>query len=198
LLDVIVPCTKKQVPDLADKLGEGLIRNIIEMTDIPVRILVSVSGARRVELALVEAALESGKTKWAIVEASPTLRPMNSMVQEAVPSTRAKFVAICKPGTRINDPQWFGKMQVPFIKEPRCYVVGTDTTTQATAIHPSRQSGNKFDDLGPLALLKRSAIVDTKFSSVDGDDWIEEFAACAVKNGGTVWLAPGVRLSCTE
>lgn len=195
MLDIIVPCVKKELADLADHVGYGLVQNLNEQTDVKFRIVVSVSGVRRNDLGLVEAALGAGAAKWAIVESSPTIKPMNFMVQQAVEHCRHKFVAVCKPGTIVDDKQWFGKMQVPFLKEPRCYIVGTDPSVQSIAMHPARQRGNTFADLGPLALIKRSAIDDMKFEDVDGTDWIEKFGAAAVKSGGTVWMAPGVRVT---
>jgi len=171
---------------------EGAINNVLRDVDVPHRTVVCVDGGTQEDVALLRRYMPS-LAEWALeqnegVHGIP--RTLSAMLQFA----RNQWIAVVPPHVWINDPKWFGKMQVVFTKDPHCMMVAADVPNTASSTMPPIKLDHKTHPVSPFFLTSLNAVRNVLGGGpLDEADYWREFSQRALALGGTRWVASSVR-----
>jgi hypothetical protein len=178
LLDIIVP-----VPISNVELAPDALTAIEKNTDVPFRVLVMVDGGVRKDFEALEGFLAGFNSSWRLLHNNPSVGP--------------KLTAIIGPEVRLLDPQWFGKVQVVFHRDPICGVADTWPNTKSATLHPVRRAHNN-----PTSEGCRFAVVQTAFAKKTHPfglvDPVNFWSRFCMSNGGSGWAVPSVRYALVD
>lgn len=186
MLDIIVP-----IPIANVELAPDAIDAIAKHTDIPFRIIAMVDGGIRKDFERLETYLAAFGHTWKLLHNNPEVG-LNQTLRESLEESTTKLTAIIAPEIRMMDPQWFGKMQVVFHRDPICGIADTWPNTKSATLHPVRRAHNN-----PTSEGCRFALVQTAFARKTppyGDvDPVTFWSRFCMSNGGSCWAVPSVR-----
>lgn len=176
-----------------DKLFyEGAIPNVVRDVDVPFRIHVVVDGGTREDVALLQRYMPT-LGQWSLeqnegVHGIPrTLSAMLSFAQNP-------WIAVVPPSTWLDDPKWFGKMQVVFTKDPHCMMVAADVPNTLSSTMPPVKLDHKTHPVSPFFLSTANAVRNVLgVSPLTEAEYWREFSQRALGLGGTRWVASAVR-----
>ena len=191
MLNVLVP-----VPVSNAGLAVEAIEAIAKHTDIPFSLVVILDGGMRDDYIELEAFLSGYAGKWKLLN---NLTPvyLNQSIREGLEECDQKLTAIIQPQVRIDDPQWFGKAQVIFSRDPICGIVDTWPNTKSTTMHPVRRQHNRPADDGSFFAIVQTAFArkTVPFGVVDP---FQFWSRSVMGNGGSSWAAPSIRYHVVE
>lgn len=173
-------------------LAPECIDLLIKQTDVPMRIVAIVDGGFRKDLIDLERMMKGLDIPWQLLHNSKYLY-YNHCIKEILPRLKSKFVAFIPPEIRMDDRQWFGKMQQVFVKDPHAYLsVGAQGTKSAT-LPPLRLPRTIWHDFSSrVALLRLQELVAMGIPE-GGEEPLPWWVSKAQKMGGTAWICPGAR-----
>lgn len=196
MLDVLMPVRLANLPhaliEMEDEKGEieyeGAIPRLEEFTDVPFRLVVCVDGGTREDMELLARYLPVAKcSQWVLMQ-NEGVQGMAATMSELLAAAQGQFVAIVPANIWVNDPKWFGKMQVVFTKDQHCFMVATDVPNTVSANLPPFKLDHRRHPKSDF-ILTRTAVLQNVQTFTDPED----FSRAALKLGGTRWIAPGVR-----
>lgn len=184
MLDILMPVGVSDIPNAL-----RAIENLVEFTDVPFRLLVCVDGGTREDVEPLQAFLPAIKPEWNLMQ-NTGVQGFPFTISELAKSVRNEFVAVVPPNIWVNDPKWFGKMQVVFTKDQHCFMVAGDVPETVMASTPPFKLVYNRHPTSNFFLSRRAAMQNVgEFSSS------EDFSRQANQLGGTRWVASGVRYS---
>lgn len=190
MLDVLMPVSVESLTNSVVEFGteyRGAIPSIVDLTDVPMRLVVCVDGGTREDVALLQRYLPSLSCEWSLMQNDGVLGLERTM-SELIGSVRNEYIAIVPANIWVNDPQWFGKMQVAFTKDQHCFMVASDVPETVSATLPPFRLDYKVNPKSGFFLTRKLALANVgQFSGS------EDFSRKANQLGGTRWIAPGVR-----
>jgi hypothetical protein len=191
LLDILVP-----VPICNVELAPDAIRAITRNTDVPCRVIVMIDGGVRKDFKELEEFLSESEQPWKLMHNHPAVG-LNQTLREGLEECQTKLTAIMGPEVRLLDPQWFGKVQQVFHRDPICGIVDTWPNTKSSTLHPVRRAHNN-----PTSEGCRFAVVQTAFARktppYGSSDPMTFWSRSCMANGGSAWAASGVRYTEAE
>lgn len=191
MLDIIIPAPISNV----DLVPEA-IESIGKHTDVPFRLIVMIDGGVRTDFGKLESYLASCNHAWKLMHNNPAVG-LNQTLREGLEECTSKLTAIIAPEVRLQDPQWFGKMQVVFNRDPICGIADTWPNTKSATLHPVRRVHSN-----PTAAGCRFAMVQTVFArktqTFGAADPMAFWSRYCMSNGGSAWAVPGVRYTEVE
>jgi hypothetical protein len=191
LLDIIVP-----IPISNVELAPDAISAIAQNTDVPFRLIVMVDGGVRKDFEQLEMFLATFGQSWQLLHNNPAVG-LNQTLREGLDECTQKLTAIIGPEVRLADPQWFGKVQVVFHRDPICGIVDTWPNTKSATLHPVKRAHNN-----PTSEGCRLVVVQTAFAKktppFGANDPMTYWSRFCMSNGGSCWAAPSVRYSEVE
>jgi hypothetical protein len=191
LLDIIVP-----VPISNVELAPDALTAIEKNTDVPFRVLVMVDGGVRKDFEALEGFLAGFNSSWRLLHNNPSVG-LNQTLREGLEECTSKLTAIIGPEVRLLDPQWFGKVQVVFHRDPICGVADTWPNTKSATLHPVRRAHNN-----PTSEGCRFAVVQTAFAKKTHPfglvDPVNFWSRFCMSNGGSGWAVPSVRYALVD
>jgi hypothetical protein len=191
MLDVIFPI---QAENLG--LAKESLESIEEKTDVPVRFIVVVDGGTADDHAPLKACL-NGMTSEFVMLHNEQHEYLNACIRDAIPSVRNQFVALITPDVRIEDNQWFGKMQQVFAKDPHAFIVDGLPNTPSSTQPPLRRDTHRAAQGTRFALLLSRELLHMGAPVKDAEP-VTFWSQRAMASGGSSWHAPGVRFVVTE
>ena len=164
---------------------------IHENTDVPFRFVVVAFGGRERDLDVLRAHLQGLGRDWVLVfDEHVHSSEWGKAVAKALPLLQGQLVAVVRPQIRITDPEWFGKMQVVFLKDPVAMVALTEEGLPGNTMPPNRiQHG--FKTSCGLLMLRKQPFQAATFVITDSSP--NAFSSLAKQVGGTSWVIPSVR-----
>lgn len=187
MLDILMPVSVSRIPDVL-----STVEDIKKNTDVPFRLVVCVDGGTRDDIRELESGLMAAEREW-VLRQNSGVQGLPNTLDSLVESVRNEFIAVIPCGTRILDAAWFGKMQMPFTKDPHCFMVAADVPhTQASSAPPFRLDHKTHPKSG--FFLTRKNPLQNIVTFTDSED----FSTKALRLGGTRWIASGVRYGETE
>ncbi len=199
MLDVLMPVKVEEIPlaitETERMASDGTIETIylgavprLEMfTDVPFRLIVCVDGGTHEDVALLRRYLPSATCEWALMQ-NVGVQGFGFTMAELTKHLHYEFVAIVPARIWIDDPKWFGKMQVVFTKDPHCFMVAADVPNTLSSTVPPIKLDHKRHPKSDFLLTRRAAMKNV--GSFEGS---EDFSRQAHQLGGTRWVASGVR-----
>lgn len=169
------------------KSGRGAIDLLGEMTDVPFRLVICVDGGMRDDYEPLQRYLPDAPFEWQILH-NEAVRGERYTLGVLADAVRNEYVAVIPPYIWVDDPKWFGKMQVVFTKDQHCFMVAGDApNTVSSTLHPVK--------LDRIHHPKHKFFLSKKerFKNVGAFTSVEDFSRKAYQLGGTRWVAPGVR-----
>lgn len=166
--------------------GRGAIDLIGEMTDVPFRLVICVDGGIREDVASLRSYLPNSPFEWSLLQ-NDSVRGMRHTMKVLSDAVRNDYVAVIPPNIWIDDPQWFGKMQVVFTKDRHTFIVAGDVPNTASKTVPPFKLDYRHHPKSNFFLSRRMA-----FQSIGEFSGSEEFSQKAHQLGGTRWVASGV------
>ena len=199
MLDILMPVSVKDLPLVVQEIDnpdgmtyEGALPRLVADTDVPCRFCVVVDGGTREDVALLQRYMPT-LVDWNL-EQNSGVEGIPSTLSAMLTSARNQFIVVVPPHIYLDDPKWFGKMQVVFTKDPHCMIVGADVAnTVDSNAHPVKL-GYKIHPVSPMFLTTLNAVRNVLGAGPlrEGDYW-REFSQRAHGLGGTRWVASGVR-----
>jgi len=199
MLDILMPVDVKDLKHVltetktVSESGEevyfyvGAIPQLEESTDVPFRLVVCVDGGTQEDVAMLRTYLPGGKCEWVLLQNEGVQGPAHTMA-ELVGAVRNEFVAIVPARIWVDDPKWFGKMQVVFTKDPHCFLVAGDVPNTINATVPPFKLDHKTHPKSDFFLTRKAALQNMGMFTGS-----ENFSRQAHQLGGTRWVASGVR-----
>lgn len=191
MLDVLMPVSLADLPHVLIELGEtyeGSIPRLEQFTDVPFRLVVCVDGGTQEDIELLQRYLPAAAcSQWVLMQ-NEGVQGMATTIRELLTAVQNQFVAIVPGHIWVDDPKWFGKMQVVFTKDQHCFMVATDVPNTASANLPPVKLDHRHHPQSSF-ILTRSAVLKNVQMFLDSED----LSRTALKMGGTRWVAPGVR-----
>lgn len=199
MLDILMPVA---VEDLAHALTEiqelnkegeevfrcvGAIPQLEEMTDVPFRLVVCVDGGTREDVEPLQRYMPGASFEWALMQ-NTAVMGFAYTVGELAKTARNDWIAIVPAHIWVDDPKWFGKMQVVFTKDPHCFMCAADVPNTLSATVPPFRLDHKRHSKSDFFLSRRAAM-----QNVGQFEGSEDFSRQAHQLGGTRWVASGVR-----
>lgn len=183
MLDVVMGCGSHE-------LGHAIatLTSLEEKTDVPWRPIVCADGATRNDLGRIDSYLRA-------IPNSVLLRNVGSCygsetLRRALVRATAKYVAVISPSVVVDDPRWFGKMQMPFEKDGLCGMVIHDTTLAQPQAGPYPVKRTESFSSRTISLLSRRHMESWDF----GEPVTEPMLASRFfKQGSSVWFVPNIR-----
>jgi len=186
--DLLIPAQASDI-ELISECVERIARD----TDVPIRIVAILDGTTPDEAASVSDSFSAGDVPWQVLFNQHPVG-LNQSIREALQDIHTALFTLISPAVRIDDRQWFGKMQQIFLKDPVCGIVDTLPDTMSTTMHPVRRQHNK-----PAQAGCRFAMVQTKFAKLvqplGNVDPVEHWSRLALSGGGTAWHMQAVNYS---
>jgi hypothetical protein len=191
MLDVLVP-----IPLANAALAVDAIKSIRENTDLAFRLVVILDGGIRSDYAQLESFMAGYEGQWKMLHNKHPVH-LNQTLREGLEECDAKITAIIAPQVRLQDPQWFGKAQVIFHRDPVVGIVDTEPNTKSATLHPVRRANTNPAAPGcPFAIVQTAFARKTQpFGDVDA---VSFWSRYVMANGGSSWAAPGIRYFLTE
>ncbi len=190
MLDILMSVSVKNIPNAVTEIGdeyEGAIPSLAELTDVPARLVVCVDGGTSEDVELLRRYLPASSLEWVLMQNDGVLGYERTLA-EMVKVCKNEFVAIVPASIWVDDPKWFGKMQVVFTKDPHCFMVAADAPNTVMASMPPFKLDHRQHPKSEFFLTRKAALQNvTQFSSC------EDFSRKAQQMGGTRWMAGGVR-----
>lgn len=136
-----------------------------------------------------------------------TIRWMVSEVQDllaAIASADSQYLAIVPPTHELEDPSWFGKMQMPFLRTPSCGLTiasdqpGVTSTGMQPFQWPDRRDVPGKVVFSPLERLRSIAVALPAGSHQAArvhEDHAQALFLAARSLGLDTWIVPTVRLT---
>lgn len=118
----------------------------------------------------------------------------NGVVSEALKSSDFPYTAVLPANCRLQDKEWFGKMQMPLVKAPNCGMTiaadGVPNTQAAFKLERQHKPETKF------FMLQRSVVglARTVMIDFDGDDIANAIRLALSSVGATAWVVPSCRV----
>lgn len=195
MLDILMPVSVDEIPHAftlfedvtLGHLASGAIHELAQHTDVPFRLVVCVDGGTREDIEGLRAYLESMDFEWSLMQNDGVLG-YEATVAELIAAIRNDWVAVVPPTVWVEDPQWFGKMQVVFTKDPHCFLVAGDVPNTVSATAPPFKLDHRRHPKSNFFLSR--AISMRQIAQFSGS---EDFSRKAHTAGGTRWVAGGVR-----
>ena len=198
MLDILVPIS---VGDLNNALTElelekdgisvteyhGAIPSIETNSDVPIRLIVCVDGGTREDVELLQRYLPTCSCAWTLSQ-NMGVKGFAYTLSELARSARNEFVAIVPGNILVEDPKWFGKMQVVFTKDPHCFMVAADVPNTVMASMAPFKLDHRRHPKSEFFLTRKAAL-----QNVGSFEGVESFSRQALALGGTRWIAGGVR-----
>jgi hypothetical protein len=166
---------------------EGAIPCLEELTDVPLRLCVCVDGGTEEDIALLRRYLPASSCEWTLMQNDGVLGYERTMA-ELSKVVKNDFVAVVPAGIWVDDPQWFGKMQVVFTKDPHCFMVAADVPNTVAATVPPIRLDHKTHPESGFFMTRAPALLNVNTFTCSAD-----FSRRAHQMGGTRWVASGVR-----
>lgn len=199
MLDILMPIPVKDLPLAVsefwedDKLFyEGALPNIVRDVDVPCRVYVVVDGGTREDVALLQRYMPT-LADWTLDQNEGVFgipKTLTAMLSFA----RNQFVAVVPPSIWLDDPKWFGKMQVVFTKDPHCMMVAGDVPNTSSSTMPPIKLDHKTHPVSPFFLTSLNAARNVLgVSPLSEVDYWREYSQRALALGGTRWVASSVR-----
>lgn len=194
MLDILMPISASNVEQAIQ-----CIDSLCEHTDVPFRIIAVVDGGVRQDIGELEARLKGGdeQFKWVLHQTSATVY-FNEALLLAMNEIKNQWVALVPPEVSIVDPQWFGKLQVVFTKDPICYMVDGVPDTKAAAMIPMKRGRHHPARDCRFFLSTKISMGNLKEIPAHTSDVVNWMQRESLRQGGTVWCAQGVRFHITE
>lgn len=189
MLDILMPILVSNT-DQAIRCIDDLCEN----TDVPFRIIAIVDGGNRQDISELEARLKGGEKQfeWKLNQTSGTAY-FNVTLKFAMDAIENQWVALIPPEVSIVDPQWFGKLQVVFTKDPHCYMVDGIPDTKAATMIPIKRDHHHLAKGCRFFLSTKMSMDNLKGFPPDTFDIAHWMQREALRQGGTVWCAQGAR-----
>jgi hypothetical protein len=195
-LDICVPLFHKNLDQFLAKDAQGVFKgtllDIEETTEVPFRLLVMVDGGMRDDFAVLEAYLTGAEYEWKIIhERQPVY--FSKTMSELLTAATAKHVAIIPSNIHIEDQNWYGKMQLVFMRDPHAMVVYANQD-QPNSLPPHKLHHHDHPE-EPMMLITRylAQHITVESAKVSAPEWAAMVSNQVLTIGGTRWAAPGVR-----
>ena len=199
MLDVLMPVSVEDLPHALTEVAGlakdgsptiqhvGAIPHLEEVTDVPFRLVVCVDGGTREDVEPLQTYLPGAKCEWALMQNSGVMG-FAYTVSELAKTCRNDWIAIVPAHIWVDDPKWFGKMQVVFTKDPHCFMCAADVPNTLSSTVPPFRLDHKRHSKSNFFLSRRAAM-----QNVGQFESSEDFSRQAHQLGGTRWVASGVR-----
>ena len=92
----------------------------------------------------------------------------------------------------LNDTSWFGKMQLPFMRDSRCGMVDAAPFTKSQTAYPVKRSIHLPSTISDQLILVKRDLLNEDPVGISKDHYIPRLAQQAVRLGFSSWEAPGV------
>lgn len=189
-LEIIVPTPAEKIGLLADRVG------VIEaLTAFDHKLCISVDG--EVPEALigdVTSMLSSLRREdWKLMQSSHGL---NQAIDRDLGNSTEAYVAVIPVDRLLNDVEWFGKMQAPFLRDSTCGMTFA-FDSMAGNTRPPHRWDRKYDVPGHVFMVPRFAIEPARRSikfAVADDDYANHLQHALHGLGLSTWAVPSVRL----
>lgn len=177
----------------------GALDAALKSVDIPYRLVVSVDGGNRMDMAPIEGYLKALKkeTKWSLTNEGTQTRGFNECAFRALDRCEHEIVAFIAPQVRINDPSWVSKMQMVFDKDPVCGIVDTIPGAQDWNLPPWKREVHDSPMGGCMFWMARTKAAKM-FMPRAKMDTVFALSRTATTNGFNSWCARSVSYSLVE
>ncbi len=195
-LDICVPIFHKNRELFLHKDNQGNFGGSLialeKNTEVPFRLLVMMDGGTRDDFAVLESYLSGAEYEWNLVhERQPVY--YSACVSELFSHVKNKMVALIPPEVTVNDDNWYGKMQLVFMRDPNALVAFADEETPGSL--PPHRLPHNFHPEEPMMLMTKhvteampqhSSLFTAKTFAAKVSSWAHGY-------GGNRWGAPSVR-----
>lgn len=194
MLDVLMPVRSEEIGQALtvfeqgdDEVFVGSIMRVGKHTDVPFRLLICIDGGTAADARTLRRFLPGVSHEWLLL-ANEGVRGYSFTLRELCSRVRSEFVAVLPGNIWLDDPKWFGKMQVVFTKDPHCYMVAADVPQTVSASMPPQKLTHRDHPNSEFFLTRRAALLN-----VGEFDDAEHFSRRSMQLGGSRWIASGVR-----
>jgi hypothetical protein len=188
---VVVPTT----PETVDSLDE-CIQGIMQCTPIDFSLTVALEGEIDEETTGEVVAMLGGinrTNKWKLMESA---NGINHSIDRDLGNSMEQFVVVVPADRVIKDPEWFGKMQMPFTKDSTCGM-SFAFDNMAGNTRPPHRWDHRYKIPGTVFMVPRFAIDNArraiKFAVADSD-YADCFKHALVSLGLSAWGVPSARI----
>lgn len=196
MLDLLIPIHFRNLD-----LAINCISALMEKTDVPFKVIAMVDGGNRSDVAMLEGLLKTIEkpNSWALVQLKPG-SGFNRAFLESMELSKNDWVALVAPEIVVDDREWFGKMQMAFIKDPTAYMIDSayeifeKMETRSSTIPPVRRSKNKLAKNCRFFLSRKHTLRDArKVINMASGDLVADMERAAMNFGGSVWCHGGIK-----
>lgn len=199
MLDILMPISVKDLPLAVSEIQNpdgivyaGAIPSLVRDTDVPFRIYAVVDGGTSEDVAVLRRYMPTLQD-WALDQNTAVVGISDTLSRMLI-AARNQFVAVVPPYIWVDDPKWFGKMQVVFTKDPHTMMVGADVPNTISSTMPPQKLDHKTHPVSPFFLSSLNAVRNALGADpLRGEDYWREYSRRALELGGTRWVASGVR-----
>jgi hypothetical protein len=191
VVQVIVPVSSSQLPFLATCLE--MLKRCTAIGHVVNLVIGNSHLEGRIGEIIATARSVYDRSGLVITTCNPDLG-YNGAVMEALRSSDFQYTAVLPANCRLEDAEWFGKMQLPLVRSPNCGMTiagdGAYNTRSAFRMERENEAKTKFFMLARNAIgVARAMPLD-----LDGDDIANAIRLALLSVGATTWCVPSCRL----
>lgn len=189
VVDVCIPVYHRNV-----LLLPLCLQKLNECTDVPWRAIVALDGGNAEDVAVAETAIREHASHAPILLHNREVVYHNELAARVLDRGSAALVALMAPEVEIEDPQWFGRMQMPYLRDGLTMLVAAEINQQWSTLPPRRLERRELPHQA-LVLLRRSALRELGTRCEAAVPIVAHLAKRVAAIGGTAWTVPSVRIS---
>jgi hypothetical protein len=177
-------------------LAPDCVYNLVDYTDVPLRIVAVVDGGPRKDIDDLERSFKETGVQWQISHDRKG-KGLAKCLRDGLLLLQNTFVAYIPPQVRFLDSRWFGKAQRVLAVDPTCLVVDMQPDSEGEALEPIKRSITGLVEGDSIFLARTAGLLEAPLPPFK-KEWVQALEEWAYNSGFCAWNAPGVRYHLME